>query len=253
MKKTLTVLAVVLLIGLTANLLKAENFVSLNGEFYITLPENWYQVDYKTVDYFLFSGQADQESFQYEAVFADRDAIPFHNGNYLILTLEKIGNQSNKQIDSILTDLDSVFNEGNKYFPVGNLMTDLKTNSPYYDRPNKTITVLADIIENNLIVKKNIWIKKFYEQGIANFYFYCPDSVFEASKPLFNEILNSFYTDNIEDAMPQEKLELADIKNEKESTIGKESAIPVAVIVAVIIVVIIALKKLKNRKNTGAA
>ncbi|MFZ5981427.1 MAG: hypothetical protein ACOYVF_12440 [Candidatus Zixiibacteriota bacterium] len=246
MKKTLMVLAILLFIGLSAGALKAENFVSFNGGFFIVLPENWYQVDYKTVDFYLFSGQADEESFKYEGVFADRENVPFHNGAYLILTLELVGDQSNKQVDSVLKDLDSIFNDGKKYFPAGDLSTDLNADVPYYNRDKRTISVMTEITGDDSTVKKNVWVKKFYDKGIANFYFYSPDSTFQTNKALFNDILNTFQTENIETAAPKEKLELAKIRNEKNSADNVEKSIPYAVLVVIIIVIIIGIKKKKR-------
>lgn len=251
MKKTLAVLAAVLVTVLAAGLVTAENFVSFNGGFYISLPENWYQVDYKTVDFYLFNGEADQESFQYEAVFADLNNVPFHNGAYLILTIEKVGNQSNKQVDSVLNDLADIFNDGKKQFPAGDLTADLKEDVPYYNRDSRTVTIVSEIFGEDNAAKKNIWVKKFYDEGIVNFYFYSEDSTFAADKTLFTDIVNSFSTENIENAAPKEKLELADIKSEKKSDGGTSKTVPTAVMIVIITVLIITIKK--KRKKTGDA
>ena len=66
MKITIHILfALACLVALLPGSSTAENYVSLNGEFYITYPEGWYQVDYNTVDYYLFNEEANRESFRY--------------------------------------------------------------------------------------------------------------------------------------------------------------------------------------------
>jgi len=243
MKKTIHLLfALACLVALLPGSSAAENYVSLNGEFYITYPESWYQVDYNTVDYYLSSGQANRESFQYEAVFAERQAVPFHNGNYLILTLDPVGKLENWQIDSILTDLDSTFGESKQYFPSGNLQTDLKTNTVYYDRANKTITMLNEIADEDQVIKKNIWLMKIYDKGIANFYFYSPDSVYETGKAVFSGIVASFSTENLEQAMPREDLKIADVDRDGGG-FGTTHVIILLVVLIVIIFVIYIIRK----------
>ncbi|MDD5424902.1 MAG: hypothetical protein PHN52_00230 [candidate division Zixibacteria bacterium] len=234
------ILTLSMMVLAAAGLAASVNYVSFNGEFYITYPDNWYQVDYNTVDYYLSSIQANRESYQYEAVFAERKSIPFHAGNYLILTLEKVGKLDNRQVDSLLADLDSVFAEGRKYFPSGNLLSDLKSNTLYYDRANKTITLLSEMSDDNQVLKKNIWTMKLYDKGIANFYFYSPDSVYEASKAVLNDIVSSFSTENISQAMPKEQLRISDTGNKGiYSTLGLIITPAAALIVIIILAVYI--------------
>lgn len=247
MKKTLSFLFVLTcLVALLPGYTAAESYVSLNGDFYITYPDDWYQVDYNTVDYYLYNVQADRESFQYEAVLAERKAVPFYNGNYLILTLDLVGKLDNRQIDSLLADLDSTFGDNKQIYPPGNLLSDLKPGTIYYDRANKTITMLNDIEDSSQVVKKNIWLLKIYDKGIANFYFYSPDSVYEASKPIFNDIVSSFSTENIEQAIPREDLKMADV-NRKASRFGVTTSIILLAVILIIIYVIYRARKAKRK------
>ncbi|MBN1213635.1 MAG: hypothetical protein JXA92_13770 [candidate division Zixibacteria bacterium] len=246
MKKTIPLLLILAgLVALLPGSPVAENYVSLNGEFYITYPEDWYQVDYNTVDYYLFSDQANRESFQYEAVFAERKSVPFHNGNYLILTLDLVGKLDNRQVDSLLTDLDSTFGDSQQFFPSGNLQSDLKPNTVYYDRANKTVTLLNEITDEDQIVKKNIWLMKIYDKGIANFYFYSPDSVYEAGKAVFSDIVASFSTEGIEQAMPREDLKMADVNRDD----GGFGITYVIILIAVLLVIVIVIYLVRKRKS----
>ncbi len=247
MKKKRPLILTLSMIFLAAvGLVASVNYVSLNGEFYITYPDDWYQVDYNTVDYYLSSIQANRESYQYEAVFAERKSIPFHTGNYLILTLEKVGKLDNRQVDSILADLDSVFAEGRKHFPSGNLLSDLKPNILYYDRANSTITLLSEMTDDNQILKKNIWVMKLYDKGIANFYFYSPDSVYEASKTVFNDIVSSFSTENIGQAMPKEQLKISNTGNKG---IGSNPGLIITLTATLIVIIILVVYIRRRRKQ----
>jgi hypothetical protein len=247
MKKTISFLfALTCLVALLPGRPAAENYVSLNGDFYISYPDSWYQVDYNTVDYYLYNVQADRESFQYEAVLAERKSIPFYNGNYLILTLDLVGKLDSQQIDSLLADLDSTFGDNKQIYPPGNLLSDLKPGTIYYDRANKTITMLNNIEDSGQVVKRNIWLLKIYDKGIANFYFYSPDSVYEASKPIFNDIVNSFSTENIAQAIPREDLKMADV-NRKGSRFGVGTSIVLLAVILIIIYVIYRARKAKRK------
>ena len=83
---------------------------------------------------------------------------------------------------------------------------------------------------------------KIYDKGIANFYFYSPDSVYQAGKAVFSDIVASFSTDNIEEAMPREDLKMADAEREGGG-FGTTQIIILLVVLLVIIFVIYIVRK----------
>lgn len=254
-KPILNLLAVFTLIILTGFLsaltVSAENYVSYEGKFYITIPDDWTQVDYRTVDAFLTRNQASTETFQYEAVFAPKTSLPFFANDYLILNVDPVGEMSQESIDSVLTELKKIFGKSIKYDPVSNLMADLKSSTPVYDEKTKTVSILNRIVEKGQPVKKNLLVMKFYDQGIASFYFYSPDSLYEQSRQVLLDILNSFSTENYKDAAPKENLKIADVDKRdyeaenpvRKTASGNNKNLLFWAVAAVLIFIIIARRK----------
>ena len=217
------ILVIFLLVLISSIVFAAEgdldkSYVSLNGKFYINYPSDWQQVPYIDVDRYLASKKAGRSLYNFEAVLAPQASNPFFSGTYLFLTIDTVGNLSNKQIDSVLNDLKSTFGEDIKYYPVSNFMADLKSNAPNYDKDSKVITIYNKIVKNESTVKSSLIMMKFYETGIANFYFYSPESEFEKKKSLFNKIVQSFNTKDIKAQLPKENLKVADIDRAKDKS-----------------------------------
>lgn len=250
-KYTLT-LATILLVLATSGL--GKNYVSFNGGFYITYPDNWYQVDYNTVDVFLARSKAGKEMFNYEAVFAPDSSKPFFANSYFFISLEKVGELSQHQIDSVLEKLSRVFGEGIKYSPVGDFISNIKSNVPNYDKKTKVVTILNNIVQGQDTVKKNLIMMKFYNKGIASFYFYCPDSLFDKDKQIFEDIIASFSTKDIDKVIPHEQAKVANLKDkikttESESAYGEKSRtiLLIAVFVVILLIMITILRKKRKR------
>lgn len=243
-------MCLILIAAALASPVSAEPYVSLNGNFYIILPDDWEQIDYNTVDMFMQQRGVSIEGLSYEAVFAAKGNSPFFEGNYLILTIDTVGNLNDDQIDSVLNSLRKVFNEDIQYYPVGDLLANLDSNTPYYDREKRVAVVLNDLTQQEKTFRKNILYYKFYESGVAKFYFYSPDSLMEQSQTLFEEVVASLSTEDIESKLSSDKVEITDVDG---STSGddedNEFGLPVAIMVALLIVIITAAKRRKSRKN----
>ncbi|UCC43467.1 MAG: hypothetical protein JSU65_10020 [Candidatus Zixiibacteriota bacterium] len=239
-----TMLSVLLTVPIAAH---AEDYVSFNGKFRITLPEGWNRADYRTVDYWLQQAGSGREALNYEVVYSPNEGGLFAQDEYLILTLDLIGEQTETQIDSILKDMGGVFGEGLKYMPVQDFMTNMESDAPVYDSSNKTVSVVTDLSRPGEEFKKNWLVMKFYEQGIANFYFYSPDSVFEATKPVFAGIVSSFSTDNLETSGSAEDVRVADLE-ERQSDRGLISEIMLGLGVLILIAVLV-IRIRRSRKN----
>ncbi len=243
-----------LLMMIGSSVVLAENYVSWSGDFYIALPDDWEQIDYQTVDVFLISNQAGRDVLDYDAVFAPSNSIPFFTGNYLILTVDTVGELTQTQIDSVLNQMRETFGRDIKYYPVADFLSDLKSNAPSYDADKKLTTVVSDIIQQGQVTKKLMYMTKFYERGLATFYFYSPDSLFDQSKDIFKDILQSFSTEDIEAAAGQQEVRVADIDSE-ETTVNKgdEDSLPIVLYIVpisiLIVIIIIAARKKRGKKG----
>jgi len=245
-----TVLFVATLLTVLAVVAYANTYVSLNGQFYITYPDDWEQIDFRTVDLFLSRSGADESMYDYEAVLAPSAASPFFSGDYLILTVEKTGELSNEQIDSVLADYAQTFRKGIVTTTEDEFPADVKSNTPVYDAGKKEVTVLNDVYQGQEIIKRNLIKVKFFENGIASFYFYSPDSLFETSKATFEDIFASFSTENIEAVIPSEDVKVADIETDAEGKMKDSGAnlfvyLVVGVVICLVLLGIFARAKKK--------
>jgi hypothetical protein len=220
--------------------LQAATYVSLNGEFYITYPDDWEQIDFNTVDLFLSRSNAEASMFDYDAVLAPSASSPFFSGEYLILTVEKAGELSATQVDSVLDIFSNTFTSGITYVTSENLTADLESDVPRYDPTSKVVSVLNDIYQGQEAVKKNLVMMKFYNQGIATFYFYSTDSLFETSRKTFEAMVASFSTDNIESVLPREEVKVADIETDAEGNVKMEKS-PTMLYLAVAVFILLVL------------
>ena len=202
--------AAALLVAMAVSMAGAEQqYVSLNGGFYITIPDSWAQVDYRLVDsYLLQSDTLDSTAFDYEAVFAQKDVPHFFSGEYLILTIDTAGKRKDWQIDSILIDLVEEVGEIVHYSSIADFLASPQLRVPCYDTLTQMVALLDEVSAE--VMKKSLSVMKFYDKGIASFYFYVPDSAFESGKTRFEQVLASFSTD-VESALSGETLKVADI------------------------------------------
>lgn len=254
--QTLVVFSILLGALFAATPAQAERtFVSLKGGFHVTYPDNWRKVDYNEVDMYLMANRAGQAVFDYEAVLSAHDARPFFRGTYVIITFDSLGQLSDTQIDSVLETYASKFGQDVKYFPVADFLTDLKTDEPSYDKDHKLVSIVSDISERQEALKKHLLMLKFFENGIANFYCYAPDSVFETMKTEFNRIALSLSTEDLDAALErQTSVDMAP-KGSAEGggsvATGEEpmDTSIILLIIAIVVVLIAVLVLLKQRKK----
>jgi hypothetical protein len=244
--KTRLVVVLPLILGIFVTLAVAKTFVSFKGGFYFDYPEDWDQVPYLTADLFLSRSAQDQAALNYEAVFAPKSSSPFFATDYLILAVDTVEWLYDYQIDSVVEEMEKTFGEDMKYFPSWDQPTDLKSNSPVYDKSNRILTVTSDIVSGDRIVKKNLMVKKFYDKGIANFYFYSPDTLFEKSKVVFQEMVNSFSVENVAQAVPKEEGKVGG--GESDELSFRKMLVPIGAALIILIVLLVRLRKSKRIK-----
>ena len=250
---TPTVRFALLLLLLVAATASANTYVSSAGRFYFTYPDDWEQVDYNTVDYYLMNGKADREAFNYDAAFAPKSSVPFYDAEYLILSVDSMAALTARQVDSMARDYSRVLGEPVKRVNTGSYMADAAANTPVLDTAENVLVIVSNVSDSGRVVQKNIWVQKFYEGGIANFYFYTPDSLYQKTKDLIETMVSSFSTENIEAARPREQLKLAKINTETDNDDGSAGPgfyiLVVAVILILAILAIFVIKKV-NRKRS---
>lgn len=249
------IFAVMAVTLLGSGTVSAANYVSWAGGFHIVIPDGWEQVDYQTVDAFLISNQAGRDVLNYDAVFAPSVSAPFFVGNYLIVTVDTVGQLSKSQIDSVLGVMGATFGQDVKYFPVADFLADMKSNTPNYDSEQKLATVVNDIVHRDQVTKKMMLMTKFYEKGLATFYFYSPDSLFEQSKHVVSEIVQSFSTVNLDAAAGKSDLRIADVEvggdsaDDGDGSIWPSSWVPFMGIIIILIAVIARKRREARRKQ----
>jgi len=189
----------------------------------------------------------------YDAVLAPKDDTkPFYEGPYAIITIDTSGEYSQKRIDSVLNELTTMFSEDARYFPLGDYMTDLKANSPSYDRNEKIISVLNTLTQQGDTFKKNLILFKFYDRGLITMYCYAPDSSFDGVLDTFVSMARSISTDDVQAHLPKENLKMADLEHregyESESNRGSWMNFLIWMIAALIVVFIV-VRMIRRKKN----
>lgn len=236
---------VITILFLAAANLAAETYVSFKGGFYFEYPENWIQVDFNTADLFLSRSVTDPSLMEYEAVFAQAESSPFFAGEYLILKLDTLEWLYEYKEDSIVEEVEADIGQELLKTSVWNHLADTNSINPVYDVENKIIFIQSDLTQGTEIFKRSIFIKKMYDKGVAEFYFYAPPETFESSKEVFKNIVMSFSTENVEQALPTEKLKVAEFDDDSDDsgTIMIALAAALLIIIAVIVRLKMAAKK----------
>lgn len=231
----------------------AGNFVSLNGRFFISYPENWHQVDFNTVDFYLAQTNATRQTFQYEGVFAPISDVAFQYGPYLILTVDTGTALDGRRVDSVLNELATGMGKQISRTTTGDPFAGLTLTSPVYDETSRLAVLLTAVGEAGEAPRTCLLAVKFFEHGTANFYFYAPDSLFAQVKPVFQSILTSFSTENLQAAMPKEELRLADAEKLKSGAPGESSTKRTTAIGGgAIVVILVAAMAARRRRQRQA-
>lgn len=240
----------------TANA-STHNYVSWKGGFYISYPEAWQQVDYGLADTFLKINQAGETILDYDVVISDTLSKAFFDGEYFVLTVDTVGLLTETEVDSVLGDLFSTFHSKLSYFPVANLLANLEANAPSYDSDQKVASVINKIEITGGTYKRSLLMMKFYEKGIATFYYYAPDSLFDQGMKIMQQVVMSLSTEDIDAAAAsQDQVKVTDAtipepeEYEPSSSRSKNGkGIPVAVAIAILIVMIAVIRRKRKKRS----
>ncbi len=246
-------IAGILLVMVLAGGVQAGDYVSLNGGFRVTYPEDWFQVDYRTVDYHLSQGGTKRMQYDYEVALAPKASPQWNAGAYMMLTIDSIPNMTPKQVDSILQNLaasiDRPINRNHLGMTFDAGWRPLEV-AYWPDQKIGAVSLEPDVKSGDRT--RTLVVLKFCPVGTANFYFYAPDTAWEASRAAFAGIMASFSTEDIEKAFPKETLKVADANRLKEESKGlPKSTIPISGgLIAVFIALLVAVRRRRAKKET---
>jgi len=222
----------------------ADTFVSFNGQFHFSYPETWMQIDYTTAEYYLTRGKPDQ-AVDFEAVFSVRETTVLFQGQYLILTVDTVGNLTPEQIDSVVAVTSNEFKLPVKEVSSDAFLVASCRDSILFDRAGGILSVETEVPGDSTSTRVNLLVVKFYERGIANFYFYAPAAEFSLGLPVYRETVASFSTENLEGALGRDSVKVADVKGETGGA-GKYLAIFGGLLAIALVILIVRVRRTKE-------
>ena len=112
--------------------------------------------------------------------------------------------------------------------------------------------MLSEVIQEDGSIVKNLLLMQFYDGGIASFYFYSPDSLFNQSKDSFLDIVTSFSTEALKDTANIQPVEVADLDDNLtggvsgDETDGSRTILWISMVVMVLILIVARSRKRKK-------
>jgi hypothetical protein len=245
----------IFLIALTAVVLLtgdlfAGTYVSFSGKFSITYPDNWYQIDYRTLNFYSTRGGTVKPAVEPEAGFAMKSSNPWNNGPFIILSVDTFWVFTPKDRDSIVQSIaESIETPVNKN-PSGATYDASWSPKEVLYWPSPKIASFSIEPKDTVRVRMQL-VLKFTDRSIANIYFYCPEKTWMENQQIFSGFLSSFTTDNIQSEIKKEPHKIADAEKLKEES-GKSSSFVIIIsifVVALAVVVSIISRKRNKSKN----
>lgn len=221
----------------------AEEFVSFNGGFHFSYPDTWMQIDYMTAEYYLSNGDPNKE-VDFEAVFSVKETMVLFQGQYLILTVDTIGSLTPLQIDSVVTNMATDFKRPVKEISTDAFLVASCRDSLLFDRANGLLAAETEVPGDKTGPRTNLLVMKFYEHGIANFYFYAPSAEYPLGLLSYRQMVMSFSTKNLEEALGRDTVKVAD-SDGKTSVTGKYFVMLIGLFVIALAILV------ARRKRTG--
>ncbi len=235
----------------------AADYVCWEGGFHITYPDYYRQVDYYTVDAFLKAQGVDEKALDYEAVFADSSSRPFFDGEYFLMAVETYEQFGPEEVDSVLESYRHNFGTGVRHAPLATYLATPSHNIPYYDAEMGVIAVTNDVKRGDQILKRGMVVQRMYRKGIASFFFYAPDSLFDRHTiAVIDTVIRSFSMENLEQVAPKEEVKVADLsgidttsKPPSDDGTAKRTFIGVPAFTVVLILIIVAARRRRKRRQ----
>jgi hypothetical protein len=223
----------------------ATTFRSFSGKFAFDIPVGWNQVDYRTADYHM--KQIDS-SLTFEAVFSDGGSSSVFGDKYLILTVDTVGALNQQGLDSLLSSVQNEFKKKVQRYAgtdEDGYISQKYIDKVAYDTVHNVISIVTTLWDSS-VKHRNVLAIKVYDHGVANFYFYSPDSLYEAGLPAFRSILASFTTD-VDSKSSSKPVKVANLKRGQETSFTI-IFIVIAVALALIVFILLSRRRKKNSK-----
>ncbi len=251
MRKTIAIMSILCLLVIAgAQATRAGQFVSLNGKFQITYPDNWEQLDYRIVDSALFGGRP----FAYEGAFAPKSSPLFLLGNYLVVTVDTVGPSTQHQIDSMLSSWGATLGAATKtYGPAEDFAAFWRPVEVSYWPVSRLASVYTETKPIQGQHTRNQLVVKFYDRGTVNFYFYGADTAWTTFQPIIESVVKSFTTENIQSSLSHDQVKVVDAEQLQSRSDGSSASTgisrsviiygSIAVLLILIFVIRVALRK----------
>ncbi|MEW5795340.1 MAG: hypothetical protein AB1772_03170 [Candidatus Zixiibacteriota bacterium] len=225
----------------------AGTFVSYNGKFHFVYPESWIQVDYTTAEVYLTRGDPEKE-VDFEAVFSETKTYALFQGLYLILTVDTVGQLLPEQIDSVVNTLTREFRRPIKEVTPDAFLAAPCRDSIVFDREGGRVSIESEVPGDRSGPRTNLLAMKFYEHGIANFYFYAPSAEYAGGLPILRHMVMSLSIGETPPAVSAEPVKVADIGTDgkKARNYGLYFGGPLFII---FVIVIVRLRKKKAQRK----
>ena len=197
--------------GISASTESAENYVNWGKKYYITIPDDWRQIERFNVENFLTLHDKDPKGIDFDIFLCPKDAEPFYSQAYVFISADQLEN-SVSFADSIYAgmgrDFDKLIDEMANVGPISRM----KSREPVYDKSTRTITQVSQLNAQGQDQVMTL-VMKFYDFGIATFYFYTTADKYESFKDKFKEIADSFSDKDLEKAADGQKPNIVDMSD----------------------------------------
>lgn len=105
---------------------------------------------------------------------------------------------------------------------------------------------LTQVGENSDVSRINLLVARYYNRGVANFFFYAPDSLFATSLPDIKQIVTSF-TVGSPPAAETKPVKVAEDLEKRQKGNGSNQTVLFGGLGAVLVILIIVLAARKKR------
>lgn len=199
----------------------AKTYINWNAGYYIIYPEDWYQVAFGTVDFFLNSQNVNPETYTYDAVLAQSGNPAFFKVPYAFLHFQPVGELSDKEIDSALDKLSKEFGHSWTEGSLKDTNRNFLMEHPVYDKSMKAV-VIKSRITSEVTDKYMLEIHKFFKNGVFVLLGYSPKESYNEAKKIYLSMLQSFSDENLESVAPKDSFKIVDISGRKAPTYNDE-------------------------------
>ncbi len=199
----------------------AKTYINWNAGYYVTYPDDWYQVAYGTVDFFLNSQNVDPRTYTYDVVLAQSGDAAFFNVPYVFLHFQPVGELSDKEIDSVLNKLSKEYGNPRAAGSLKDTKRHFGMTRPVYDKSMKAVAIKSRIT-SEVTDKYLLEIRKFFKNGVVILLGYAPKESFNEARQIYLSILHSFSDENLEAVAPKDSFKVVDISDRKAPTYDEE-------------------------------